>query len=271
LSSQGDEATPLSPVNVSSPLSEKVNQLNKSLAATPKASKTPVAVVGKAESLSTRLEKYSNQAAKQDVKRTPSSKVVASKDMKSVKNRWERAVTTTGPAPVRKPGVAAGNISSRKNMWETGQVANTTTAKSKKDYENFKKPAFSSLKDQYLKASQSTGASPAKKGSETSAIKTGVASRLNKWAKGDVTQKSSTPKKSDLVPSAGVGSRLDKWNNLTTEVVAANKSSPKISGPDLSQRKNKFESNQKSSGDDNTPLASEDGDAEEVYSSENEE
>ena len=74
------------------------------------------------------------------------------------------------------------------------------------------------------------------------------------------------------MPSAGVGNRLSKWENLTTEVVAASKSSPKIvseycyhdvittslypvylltyyifafqSGPDLSQRKNKFESNE---------------------------
>jgi len=158
-----------------------VNQLNKSITEAPKTPKTtPVVGVGKAASLNDRLAKY-NQASKQETKRTPSTtpKVIASKDMKSVKNRWENAVnTTTNVKKMTTP--VAGNLASRKDMWESGKVQNSTKTPVKK-LETYSKtaPQFSSLKDQYLQKAASNTTTAQKKNNIVTSQNVG--NSLSKW------------------------------------------------------------------------------------------
>jgi len=191
MTSQDDDviSTPLSPKTVvASPLSEKVNQLNKSITEAPKTTKTTpnVGSLGKAASLNDRLAKY-NQASKQETKRTSSTapKVIVSKDMKSVKNRWENAVNTT--SNVKKMATpVAGNLASRKDMWESGQVQNMKITPVKKETSKLKvAPQFSSLKDQYLqKAASNQG----------------------------------VQKKNTIVTSQNVGNSLSKWESRSAQV-----------------------------------------------------
>merc|ERR1712136_674586 len=191
MTSQDDDviSTPLSPKTVvASPLSEKVNQLNKSITEAPKTTKTTpnVGSLGKAASLNDRLAKY-NQASKQETKRTSSTapKVIVSKDMKSVKNRWENAVNTTSNVK-RMATPVAGNLASRKDMWESGQVQNMKITPVKKETSKLKvAPQFSSLKDQYLqKAASNQG----------------------------------VQKKNTIVTSQNVGNSLSKWESRSAQV-----------------------------------------------------
>merc|ERR1712136_506362 len=183
MTSQDDDviSTPLSPKTVvASPLSEKVNQLNKSITEAPKTTKTTpnVGSLGKAASLNDRLAKY-NQASKQETKRTSSTapKVIVSKDMKSVKNRWENAVNTT--SNVKKMATpVAGNLASRKDMWETGQVQNKTPVKKEDSNKKPIAPQFSSLKDQYLQKAASNQTQQKK---NTIVTSQNVGNSLSKW------------------------------------------------------------------------------------------
>merc|ERR1712136_453483 len=157
------------------------NQLNKSITEAPKTTKTTpnVGSLGKAASLNDRLAKY-NQASKQETKRTSSTapKVIVSKDMKSVKNRWENAVNTTSNVKKMTTPVA-GNLASRKDMWETGQVQNKTPVKKETSNKKPIAPQFSSLKDQYLQKAASNQTAAQKK--NTIVTSQNVGNSLSKW------------------------------------------------------------------------------------------
>lgn len=229
-------------------INEKVGQLNKHINDGSKPVKVaPVSSV-KSDSLVSRVEKYAQQANKQEVKKGAS--VTGSSDVSDRKNKWESGAVYTSDrttsSALRKDS-KAGSLSARKNLWESGKVGSAASQPAKIDGGIKRVGGLSNLKNQYLKQAGTESNKPLRKDAPVT-IKAGVMKSLDAWERGAVgggpSRSAST--KATTLSASGVNDRLNKWKNLTSEASA--NSAPKKSTEakmiftGVSQRKNVFES-----------------------------
>ncbi|CAK8687691.1 unnamed protein product [Clavelina lepadiformis] len=204
-----------------------VEQLSRQIQDSPKSSKaTNVPKVG---SLTSKLEKYTQQASMQETKKSveTSSKGHHVSDRRG---KWERGEVHVADKVTRKEVAPAGDISSRKKIWETGNVG-AMREKQIREVAEVKGTDFSSRKNQWLKVSQKE--SFTRKHDSPVGIKTGVLSRLDRWEKGEVggSTFSDKPKTNTKISSSlDVGDRRARWESIGVET--SKTSAPNTDGTD---------------------------------------